>query len=246
MLKKRIIPVVQYDGMTAVMGRKFQRWRSIGSVRQQVEIWQARGVDELMLLDVGATPQGREPNFELIADLCSGCFMPMTVGGGMRTVEHFRLALRAGADKIAVGGAAFELGHIWNAAKKFGAQAVTVILNDFDGWIWSSSKARPSGLGTVDAARHAQRWGAGEIVLNSVTRDGMMDGYDLAMVKTIADEVNIPVVALGGAGTYEHFLEAFQAGAHAVAAGAMFAYTDARPREAAEYLAARGVPTRLD
>ena len=243
MLKKRIIPVIQYRGMQAVVGRQFNPWRTVGSLRQQVRVYQARGVDELFLLDVAATPEGRGPDFELLKDLCGECFMPVTIGGGIRTVEHIREALASGADKVAVGIRHPDNWRLIRAgAEKFGRQAITAIINHCDDG-FPVFKIPGS---TARLALEVESYGAGEIVLNSVDRDGMQQGYDLATLRDVAKQVSIPVVPLGGAGGYSHFLEAFEAGAHAVAAGAMFAFSEARPREAAEWLAARGVPTRLD
>lgn len=244
MLKKRIIPVIQYRGMTAIVGRQFNPWRSVGAVRQQVNLYQARGVDELFLLDTEVGPSGREPNFDLISNLCSGCFMPMTVGGGMRTLDHFRMALLAGADKVAVG---FDLAGngvllsgrlalISAAAEKHGRQAVTAIINHNEVCAVSS---------IVSFARTLAGAGAGEIVLNAIHRDGMMNGYELPVLAAVVQAVSIPVVPLGGAGEYDDFHQALGVGAHAVAAAAMFAFTGARPLEAAQFLASRGHPMRV-
>lgn len=251
-LAHRIIPIVLYRGEDVVKGAKFDSWRSIGHVRQAVRLYNMREVDELVCLDIGATKDGTGPNFELIRDLATDMYSPLTVGGGMSTLEHFRLALENGADKIAINSHA-SVGLIESAAKRFGSQAVVVSIDakrsshfaGFINWNAMSHCGREYFCHSVVSwAKAVENYGAGEIILGSVERDGTMDGYDLDLIKVVSSAVRIPVVAVGGAGNYGHLVEAINAGAHAVGAGAMFAFTDATPSGAAEYMHERGIPVR--
>lgn len=249
-LAKRIIPVVLYRGEETVKGRAFDSWRSIGYVRQATRVYNARAVDELILLDIAATKERREPNFALIRDLAGDIFSPLTVGGGMRTVEHFRLALENGADKISINTAAIENPSLVDdASRRFGSQAVVVSIDCLPhegGHIYTKQ------CGTYaqyqcpsEWAKECEERGAGEILLNSVERDGTLEGYDLGLIQKVAAAVSIPVVACGGAGGYNDLLLALNHGAHGVAAGAMWAFTDATPAGAAEYLRDHGVVVRM-
>jgi imidazole glycerol-phosphate synthase subunit HisF len=245
-LKRRVIPVLLYKGGNLVKGRKFNHARVVGHVRQAVRIYQGRGVDELIVLDIAATNDGREPDWILISDLTGECFMPIAIGGGIRTLEHFRMALRNGADKIVINTAAIETPElIEEASKTFGSQAVVVSIDVLDGQVFSHSGTVGAGLDPVAWAKDAANRGAGELVINSIERDGTLTGYDLGLIRSVSDAVSIPVVACGGAGEFKHFVEAFEAGAHAVAAGAIWQFTEVIPIEASRYLQANGIPTRL-
>lgn len=235
MLAVRIIPTLLHRGETLVKGKQFQSWRSVGHVQQAARIHAMRGVDELIILDIGATPEGRHPDFALVEKLTDGNFCPVTVGGGVKTVEDVKLLLRAGADKVAIGKCAVNNYFFLRAvASAVGSQAVVASLDVRNGSWW-----------IAESAALLESRGAGEILLTSIDREGMMEGYDLDLIKAVSEAVSIPVIAHGGCGTYQHMLEAIQAGASAVAAGAMFQFTDNTPRGAAEYLAAKGIEVRL-
>lgn len=243
MLAHRIIPVMLQRGATLVKGRQFRSWRSVGHAKQAVAIHQARGVDELIYLDIGATPEGRGPDFATVERLTAGCFMPITVGGGVKSLEDVRGLLNAGADKVAV--CSWAPAIIAVAARTLGCQAIVASIDVVHGLVaWNGAQA-VSNINPVDYAKKCADEGAGEILLTCVEREGMMEGYDLELLEAISKAVDVPVIANGGAGTYEHMHEALRAGASAVAAGSMFQFTDATPRGAAEYLAHRGVPVRL-
>jgi cyclase len=240
-LASRIIPVVLMRGHEAVKGKGFDSWRSVGQVRQAVRVYQMRGVDELILLNI----TGKEPDIALVREMAGDCFMPLTVGGGARTLDHFRALLANGADKVAINTAAVETPElISQAAEKFGRQAVVVSIDVKDGYVTTRCGTCRTDLRPMEWARECERLGAGEILLTSVERDGTLGGYDLALVRSVSEAVSVPVVACGGAGTYEHLKEGLDAGAHAVAAGAMWTFTDQTPAGAAEYLAGRGVRVR--
>ncbi|MCB0978682.1 MAG: imidazole glycerol phosphate synthase subunit HisF [Acidimicrobiales bacterium] len=250
MLKVRIIPTLLYRDFGLVKGERFDSQRAVGSALQAVKVYNLRGVDELMFLDVTATRQDREPDFALIDELADDCFMPLTVGGGIRSVDHARRLLEVGADKVAVGTGVVECeGLVEAIASRFGAQCVVAVIDvrrDDDGrasaWIRSGTSA--TGLDPVELAVQVERAGAGEILLQSIERDGTMIGYDLDMIASVSDAVSVPVIASGGAGTYEHMVEALGSGASALAAGAIYHFTQQTPMEAKSAIAAAGYPVR--
>ncbi len=246
MLARRIIPIILARGQQAVKGKGFDSWRSVGQLRQAIRVYEMRQVDEVCLLDIGATPDGRGPNVEFVRDFAGEFFCPVTVGGGVRTVDHVRQLLHAGADKVAINTAALETPDlITEAAEKFGRQAVVVSIDVRCGRVHSRCGNVDTGRDPVDWARICDQRGAGEILLNSVDRDGTMSGYDLGLIRAVSDAVGIPVIACGGAGTYEHLAQGLEAGAHAVAAAAMWHWTEQIPKEAAKYLARQGFRTRI-
>lgn len=233
-LATRIIPTLLAKGDQLVKGKQFQSWRTVGHVLQAAMVHAKRGVDELIILDITATPAGRGPNLELVEKLSKPMFTPITVGGGVRSVDDVRDLLKAGADKVAIK-THWEV--IPGASAKFGKQAIVAALDVADdGWNWRSSAQR---------ARELEALGAGEILLTSIPREGTMEGYDLKTIATVSASVDIPVIAHGGCGTALHMREAIDAGASAVAAGAMFAFTDITPRDCAKLLAEDGIEVRL-
>jgi len=248
-LATRIIPTLLVKGGMLVKGERFQAWRVVGHPLQAARIHATRGVDELIILDIAATPEGRGPDLKLVESLCDSGFTPITVGGGVRSVEDVYNLLRAGADKVAIGTAAFDDRYLLNdIAKRFGSQCLVLALDYRHGRIVTNCGTRAHdtrpGMGVVTQAIAAAQLGVGEILLTSVDREGTMTGYDLEMIWTVSEAVDIPVVAHGGAGIYQHMLEAVLHGASAVAAGAMFQFCDFTPKGAAEYLSQHGVETR--
>lgn len=244
-LASRIIPVILARGQQAVKGRGFDSWRSVGQLRQAIRVYEMRQVDEVCLLDIAATPNCKEPDFAFVREFAGEFFSPVCVGGGVKTIEHFQGLLANGADKVAVCTAAVERPQLIDeAARKFGRQAVVVSIDVKDGSVATHCGRVNTGLDPGFFAKEMEDRGAGEILLNCVERDGTLQGYDLELIQDVASIVNIPVVACGGAGTYEHLKQALDAGAHAVAAGAMWSFTDQTPAGAADYLAAQGVPVR--
>lgn len=254
MLARRVIPVVLARGQQAVKGKGFDSWRSVGQLRQAIRVYEMRQVDEVILLDIGATPEGRGPNIEFVREFTSEWFSPVCVGGGVSTIDHFRDLLHNGADKVAINTAAVETSELINeAAEKFGRQAVVVSIDvmshnvdtkSVSAQVMTHCGKRPTGRDPVDWARIVDQRGAGEILLNCIERDGTMQGYDLDLIRAVSSAVSIPVIACGGAGSYEDLRLALEAGAHAVAASALWHFTDATPAGAAEYLASYGIPVR--
>lgn len=254
MLAKRIIPTLLCRGRQLVKGKQFKSWRSVGLVSQSMRIHQARGVDEVILLDIQATKEKRGPDLKLVEELSRECFFPITIGGGVRSTHDVDALLRAGADKIAICSAAMKNQYrlIEECVKRFGSQAIVAVI-EYDNFkltglpVITTVGGNYQHAGDVRGmAMMLERFGAGEIMLNSVQRDGMMQGYDLEMVKDIASCISVPLIVSGGCGTYQHMREAIKAGADAVAAGAMFQFTDQTPRGAAEYLQQHGVEVRLE
>lgn len=236
-LATRIIPVLLNRRGTLIKGRAFNHNRVVGHTLQAARIYEARGVDELVYLDIAATAENRGPDFDMVRKITADCFMPLAVGGGVSTIEHFRDLLAAGADKVVINTAAvIKPDLITEASRKFGAQAVTVSIDVRSETVHTHCGNHDTGLDPVAWAREVEARGAGEILLNRVERDGTLEGYDLELVQAVASAVSIPVVACGGAGELVHFREGLAAGAHAAAAAAIYHFTDVTPADVAEYL----------
>jgi cyclase len=246
MLKLRVMPTLLYKDIGLVKGVRFDSWRRVGGVMQAVKVYNLREVDELIFLDVSATREQREPDYDLIDDIADECFMPLTVGGGVRSIHHVEQLLKVGADKIALNTAAASDPHLVSAiAETFGSQCVVVSIDAKDGRVMVESGNRSTTLRPVDHARRVEAAGAGELLVTSVDRDGTMTGYDLELIADVSAAVTIPVIASGGAGSYGDMAAAIHAGASAVAAASIFHFTDQTPLEAKRFLREQGIPTRL-
>jgi cyclase len=251
MLKVRVMPTLLYKAPTLVKGIGFDSWRRVGTLMQAIKVYNLRQVDELVFLDITATEEGRPPDMELVDDFANECFMPLTVGGGIRSIEDVRKLLRVGADKVAVNSAATERpALISEIASEFGSQCVVVSIDvkrSEDGRYsaWTHSGRQPTDIDPVKLAIESERLGAGEILLTSIDRDGTMSGYDVELTRLVTKAVTIPVIASGGAGNYAHMEEALvEGGASAVAAASIFHFTQQTPLEAKRYLRSRGILTR--
>lgn len=247
MLKVRVIPTLLHKGFGLVKGVRFDSRRAVGSPMQAVKVYNLRNVDELVFLDVVATAEGRGPDFELVDELADECFMPLAVGGGIRSVDDVRGLLAVGADKVVIGSAAIERPEIVReSADRFGAQCVVVSVDTRDGVVWTRSATARTDRDPVEVAQEMESLGAGEILLQSIDDDGVMEGYDVETVARVSEAVTIPVIASGGAGTFAHMETALRdGGASAVAAASMFHFTEQTPMEAKQYLAERGIPVRV-
>ncbi|MBI5960293.1 MAG: imidazole glycerol phosphate synthase subunit HisF [Chloroflexi bacterium] len=252
MLKVRVMPTLLFKEMGLVKGIGFDSWRRVGSAMQAVKVYNMREVDELIFLDITATSKQQRPDFALVDDLADECFMPLTVGGGIRTLDDAQKLLRVGADKIAINTAAVEIPElITQISERFGAQCVVVSIDarchpDGRYEVFTHSGTTATGREPVQLAQEAERRGAGEILLTSIDRDGTMTGYDLMLIRQVSDAVSIPVIASGGAGSYEHMAQALHEGnAAAVAAASIFHFTQQTPLEAKQYLHEQGFKVRL-
>ena len=251
MLKIRVMPTMLFKEVGLVKGVSFDSWRRIGTAMQTVKVYNVREVDELVFLDITATDAGREPDFETVDDLADECFMPLTVGGGIRSLDHVRRLLTVGADKVSLNTAAVEVpGLISDSAQRFGSQCVVVSIDakkmpDGRYEVFTHSGKKPAGRTPQDWARQAQALGAGEILLTSIDRDGTMEGYDIDLVRAVSQAVQIPVIASGGAGNYAHMASVLkEGGASAVAAASLFHFTEQTPLEAKRFLKKQGFPVR--
>ncbi|MBS3918877.1 MAG: glycosyl amidation-associated protein WbuZ [Deltaproteobacteria bacterium] len=252
MIKTRIIPILLYKNFTLVKGVRFDSWRRVGSLLQAIKVYRLREVDELIFLDISATQEGRSPDFRLVDDFADECLMPLTVGGGVRKVEDVKTLLRCGADKVAINSAAFEEPEmIREAARKFGSQCIVISIDfkrsaDGKHEVFIHSGTKPTGKEPILFAKEVEQLGAGEILLTSIDRDGTMEGYDTELIQAVADAVSIPVIASGGAGSYDHMLEVLVKGkASAVAAASIYHFTQMTPLETKHFLREKGIQVRI-
>lgn len=253
MYTKRIIPCLDVNNGRVVKGTNFVNLRDAGNPVEVAREYDRAGADELVFLDITASSDHREIRADMVRRVAETVFIPFTVGGGIRTVEDFRMILREGADKVAVNSAAImNPGLIRGAAKQFGSQCVVVAIDarrreDGRGWnIFKNGGRVDMGIDAVEWAVKASRLGAGEILLTSMDGDGTKAGYDIALTRAVAEKVSIPVIASGGAGEKEHFYEALtEGGAEAVLAASLFHYKELEIKELKEYLQKKGVSVRL-
>lgn len=250
MLKIRVIPTLLMRDINLVKGPAFDSWRSVGTPMQSVKVFNRREVDELVLLDIAATPGGRGPDISMVASLAQECFVPLTVGGGITRLEEIRQLLLAGADKISINSAAYYHPNLIKAASEvYGAQCIVAAI-DYRTNIggvrecYSCGGTQPTGVDPISWAKRLEELGAGEIQLTCIERDSMMNGYDLETLADVASAVSIPVIASGGAGSYEDLVQAVKAGASAVSASSIYLFTQATPLEAKVHLAAAGFHVR--
>lgn len=250
---KRIIPCLDVNNGRVVKGTNFVNLRDAGDPVEVGMAYDKAGADELVFLDITASSDARAIKTDLVRRVAETIFIPFTVGGGIRTVEDFKMILREGADKVAVNSAAImNPDLISEAADKFGSQCVVVAIDakkrpDGTGWnIFKNGGRVDMGIDAVKWAIKAAKLGAGEILLTSMDRDGTKAGYDIELTKVVAENVSIPVIASGGAGTRDHFMEALTEGkAEAVLAASLFHYKELEIRELKEYLRKSGVSVRL-
>jgi len=257
LLAKRIIPCLDVKEGRVVKGVGFVNLKDAGDPVEAARAYDADGADELCYLDIMASHEERKTFLDVVCRTAEQVFMPLTVGGGVRTLDDIRDLLRAGADKVSINTAAVERPEfVKEAAERFGTQCIVVAVdakrtgNDAkrsgDGWeVFTHGGRRPTGLDAVEWARKMAAFGAGEMLLTSMDRGGTKEGYDLALTAAIAEAVEIPIIASGGAGTLEHLYEGFAKGkADAVLAASIFHYRQHTIREAKDYLRARGIPVR--
>jgi len=250
MLKVRIIPCLDVDKGRVVKGVNFVDLIDAGDPVEQAKIYDLAGADEICFLDITASSEQRETIFDVISKTAEQCFMPLTVGGGVRCVEDIRKLLLAGADKVTINTAAIHNpDFVKEAALKFGSQCIVVAIDvkrkgdRFE--IFTHGGRKETGLEAVTWARRMADYGAGEILLTSMDKDGTRSGFDIELIKEIADDIIIPVIASGGVGTLEHMVEGVRDGnASAVLAASIFHFGDFSIEEAKRYMEAKGVAVR--
>ena len=250
---KRVIPCLDIKDGRVVKGIKFLNLRDAGNAADVAAAYSEAGADEVVFLDITASSDNRTTQLEWVRQVADRLFIPFTVGGGIRTVEDFKVILREGADKVSVNTAAIMNPRlVADAADKFGSQCVVVAIDAKSrkggGWnVFKNGGRVDVGLDAVEWAREAERLGAGEILLTSMDGDGTKDGYDLELTKAVSDAVDIPVIASGGAGRLEDFYEALAlAGADAVLAASLFHYKELEIWQVKEFLRERGISVRLE
>lgn len=250
MVKTRLIPTLQLKNWGLVKSKQFSSWRPIGPAVVAGRVYNARGVDELIALDIAATAEAG-PSIPLLGDLADQCFMPFTAGGGIRTPEHVSSLLRAGADKVSVNTLLVsDPRQVRTFAEEFGSQCLVASIDARradGGWMTYVDAARePTGRDPVTLAQEAVAAGAGEILLTSIDQDGTMEGYDLDLIRAVTAAVTVPVIACGGAGTPEHFVEAIRdGGADAVSAASVFHFTQFTPNDIKRHMAKAGIDVRI-
>jgi cyclase len=254
-LTKRIIPCLDVKGGRVVKGTSFVRLRDAGDPVELASLYYKEGADELVFLDITATPEGRNTMADVVERISEQVFIPLTVGGGLRSIADMRKILAAGADKVSVNTAAVLKPNLINeGAAKFGSQCIVVAIDAkrlentnsprWEVYIYSGQK--PTGMDALDWAKGAVELGAGEILLTSMDADGHRAGYDIELTRAVSEAVSVPVIASGGAGNLEDLYQALASGkADAVLAASIFHYRNYSIKETKEYLAKQGIPIRI-
>jgi cyclase len=252
MLSARIIPCLDVDAGRVVKGIRFQQLRDAGDPVAIARAYQEQGADELVFLDITASSDGRETMRDIVEATARECFMPVTVGGGIRSLDNIRELLNAGADKISLNTAALlDPSLIEAAAARFGNQCIVVAIDarrdPACGWrVFTHGGRKPTSWNAVDWAREAARLGAGEILLTSMDADGTRDGYDIALTRAVSDAVPLPIIASGGAGTLDHLVAVLREGrANAVLAASIFHFGEYTIAQAKHHLQDHGIAVRL-
>ncbi|EKF75414.1 imidazole glycerol phosphate synthase subunit HisF [Alcanivorax hongdengensis A-11-3] len=255
-LAKRIIPCLDVDAGRVVKGVQFVDIRDAGDPVEIAKRYNDAGADEITFLDITASHEGRDTTLHTVEQMASQVFIPLTVGGGVRTLDDIRNLLNAGADKVAINSAAVHNPEfVREAAERFGSQCIVVAIDakkvsaesESNRWeIFTHGGRKPTGLDAIAWARKMTDYGAGEILLTSMDRDGTKNGFDIALTRAIADAVPVPVIASGGVGNLQHLVDGvLQGGADAVLAASIFHFGEYSVREAKEYMQASGVEMRL-
>jgi imidazole glycerol-phosphate synthase subunit HisF len=252
MLKMRVIPCLDVKDGRVVKGVNFVDLVDAGDPVEQARLYDREGADELCFLDITASHEGRDTLYDVVRRTAEQCFVPLTVGGGVRAVEDIRKLLLAGADKVSINTAAVARPEfVREAAEKFGSQCIVAAVDAKrvapGKWgVFTHGGRRPTGLDAVDWVCRLTDYGAGEILLTSMDRDGTKSGFDIALTRAVADAVRVPVIASGGVGTLDHLVEGIRDGhATAVLAASIFHFGTFRIADAKAHLAAAGVPVRL-
>lgn len=250
MLAKRIIPCLDVDKGRVVKGKKFQDIKDVANPVELAARYNREGADELVFYDITASNEERNIFLDVVEQVAREIAIPFMVGGGIRTIEDIHSVLHAGADKVSVNSAAVQRPElIKESSDKFGSQCIVLSIDtkktaDGDYHVFINGGRKDTGMDAIEWAKQGEALGAGELVINAMDSDGEKNGYQIALTKKIADAVNIPVIASGGAGKYEHFSEVFAEGIDAALAASVFHYEEIPIPELKEYLSSQGIPMR--
>ena len=250
MLKNRIIPGLDVKNGRVVKGINFVDLQDAGDPVEQAKIYSDGGADEICFLDITASNENRDTIYDVVEKTSKKCFVPLTVGGGVRSVEDINKLLNCGADKVSINTAAVQNSKVVEeSSKKFGSQCIVVAIDakkNGENWeIFTHGGRNSTGIDAIQFANKMEESGAGELLVTSMDKDGTQSGYDIELMKKISSNVNIPVIASGGVGTLDHLAEVISAGASAVLAASIFHYGTFSIQEAKQYLASKDIPVRI-
>ena len=250
MLKNRIIPCLDVKNGRVVKGINFVDLKDAGDPVEQAKIYSDGGADEICFLDITASNENRDTIYDVVERTSKNCFVPLTVGGGVRSVEDINKLLNCGADKVSINTAAVQNSEVVNeSSKRFGSQCIVVAIDakkNGESWeIFTHGGRKSTGIDAIHFASKMERSGAGELLVTSMDKDGTQSGYDIELMKIISLNVNIPVIASGGVGTLDHLVEGIKSGASAVLAASIFHYGTYSVKEAKQYLASKDIPVRI-
>ena len=250
MLKNRIIPCLDVKNGRVVKGINFVDLKDAGDPVEQAKIYSDGGADEICFLDITASNENRDTIYDVVKETSKKCFVPLTVGGGVRSVDDINKLLNCGADKVSINTAAVQNPSVVEeSSKKFGSQCIVVAIDakkNRDKWeIFTHGGRKETGITAIEFALKMERSGAGELLVTSMDKDGTQSGYDIELMKTISESVNIPVIASGGVGTLDHLVDGIKSGASAVLAASIFHYGTYSVNEAKQYLASKDIPVRI-
>jgi len=250
MLKNRIIPCLDVKDGRVVKGINFMNLKDAGDPVEQAKIYSDGGADEICLLDISASNENRDTIYEVVEKTSKKCFVPLTVGGGVRSVEDINKLLNCGADKVSINTAAVKNPKvILESSRKFGSQCIVVAIDakkSKKSWeIFTHGGKISTGIDALEFALEMEKFGAGELLVTSMDKDGTQSGYDTDLVKKISSSVNIPIIASGGVGSLDHLVDGIKSGASAVLAASIFHYGSYSINEAKKYLASKNIPVRI-
>ena len=250
MLKNRIIPCLDVKNGRVVKGINFVDLKDAGDPVEQAKIYSDGGADEICFLDITASNENRDTIYDVVERTSKNCFVPLTVGGGVRSVEDINKLLNCGADKVSINTAAVQNSEVViESSKKFGSQCIVVAIDakkNGKNWeIFTHGGRNSTGINAIEFASKMENSGAGELLVTSMDKDGTQSGYDIELMKIISSNVNIPVIASGGVGTLDHLAEGIKSGASAVLAASIFHYGTYSVKEAKQYLASKDIPVRI-
>jgi len=250
MLKNRIIPCLDVKNGRVVKGINFVDLKDAGDPVEQAKIYSEGGADEICFLDITASNENRDTIYDVVTRTSKNCFVPLTVGGGVRSIEDINKLLNCGADKVSINTAAVQNPKVVEESSiKFGSQCIVVAIDakkNGESWeIFTHGGRNSTGIDVIDFAKKMEKSGAGELLVTSMDKDGTQSGYDIELMKKISSNANIPIIASGGVGTLDHLVDGINSGASAVLAASIFHYGTYSIKEAKQYLASKDIPVRI-